>query len=1089
MINAVSVTPVGWQHGAILFLAFSALLLLPGLLITWLFLDRRALSWPVRLPAAMALGIGLAITLATLVLILDIPIASLLGLLIAFDIGATAALLLRRRNRREETKRQPSAAEPAINYLFVAIALIVTAWIFYRFAMPTDRFTNRLNFRADFWTYAAQIRKWTTWGARPQVHALLGVPQEGFRFIFGGWMLVQSLFSLLTGIDPIDISAWWIPPFLMIAAYLGQYALAKTLFRNRNTALLATMAFALNLAISGGTDDRIQFTFLWRINEDKFLAPFVLLPMAILFAFRYLREKGKGDLACFLFLTLALPLTHPLGLVEAVLSLGLFSLVHLFYERKWEAVGRLARVLVPLTLLLVVPFVQQRLVERPTAVQGEEAQERFEKLHLNHLLMLDEERNRYITHPVLIQSPLIMAAILLTPLLLVYGKRDWGARFLFANMAGMLFLLYNPILTPLFGRLVTPWMLWRLTYMLPATLVIGFFLGEVFAVLEARLKGLGDFGRPLGALGPVALLCLVAGLLQQQGVLQWPERLLSQPYKAETSLLLQMRSLITEPTRIMCAEPFNTLLPSFVPQGYVVAARDSELHQERQKDANRFLSARDYDSETWEILAEYGCDYVIGDKGRMPALFWVSPLLSKAAENQQQVVWRVAHVPADHPLLQSNTYFAAGEWKEALAANERARAEHPLIADLRRAEIAAKQGDVVQARLLLDEATDDHAGNPWPYLVRAEMELLEGNPDVAWESYQTALILRADDPLFPDYVADRLVRDLARITTVPAEEHARWGVWVDKTYGDIAPSQVRRLRIGWYVSGEIEKAPRFLIEAEHVQTVPISADAYPPDAEVIETTITNHPGSIWLIGMWPEAPGLGNRTPDEYAQIYHEMRALLKGLDPQALVFPGGIVQPTPLRLAWLDAVLATYKERYRTRMPTDGWHINTLILPEDASGAGAGIPAGVSEGAATAYGVTDAASIKILQAHIVAFRQWMADHGERGKPLILSGFGVSAAPSVLGGGDVRAGDAMVLDYMISGFDYLASARSATLGYPADDNRLVQRWLWHGLYDAAYDPATGTGYAGVLFLPRDPANSNTMTGFGQAFATYMESIE
>ena len=141
------------------------------------------------------------------------------------------------------------------------------------------------------------------------------------------------------------------------------------------------------------------------------------------------------------------------------------------------------------------------------------------------------------------------------------------------------------------------------------------------------------------------------------------------------------------------------------------------------------------------------------------------------------------------------------------------------------------------------------------------------------------------------------------------------------------------------------------------------------------------------------------------------------------------------------------------------------------------------------AYNATEAASIDILREHIMAFRRWMADHGERGKPLIISGFGVRAAPVALGQGNAQAGKAMVLGYMISAFDYFRAARSDVLGYPADDNRLVQRWLWHGLYDAEYDATADAGYTGVLFSPPSAESQSTQTAFGQTFIAYMESVD
>lgn len=71
-------------------------------------------------------------------------------------------------------------------------------------------------------------------------------------------------------------------------------------------------------------------------------------------------------------------------------------------------------------------------------------------------------------------------------------------------------------------------------------------------------------------------------------------------------------------------------------------------------------------------------------------------------------------------------------------------------------------------------------------------------------------------------------------------------------------------------------------------------------------------------------------------------------------------------------------------------------------------------------------------------FRRWMADHGQRHKPLINSEFGV-----LLG---EREGIyyPQVRDFMLRSFDlFLHHAIDPEIGYPADGNRLLQEWFWY----------------------------------------------
>jgi hypothetical protein len=88
--------------------------------------------------------------------------------------------------------------------------------------------------------------------------------------------------------------------------------------------------------------------------------------------------------------------------------------------------------------------------------------------------------------------------------------------------------------------------------------------------------------------------------------------------------------------------------------------------------------------------------------------------------------------------------------------------------------------------------------------------------------------------------------------------------------------------------------------------------------------------------------------------------------------------------------------------------------------------------------------------------RQWMAEHGERDKPLIITEFGqlIPDKPGDPGFPYVLNGILFTLevsrDYMQGSIARFLTATDAQLGYPADGNRLVQLWAWYSLYDALY---------------------------------------
>lgn len=127
---------------------------------------------------------------------------------------------------------------------------------------------------------------------------------------------------------------------------------------------------------------------------------------------------------------------------------------------------------------------------------------------------------------------------------------------------------------------------------------------------------------------------------------------------------------------------------------------------------------------------------------------------------------------------------------------------------------------------------------------------------------------------------------------------------------DIAP-----LNLGWYTNWRADAAPARPCGIEYVQMLRVSDGAvlgrrehpdpptYPPASEALATIVAANPGSLWLVGNEPDCIWQDNVLPQNYAIDYHEAYAAIKALDPSATVSAGGIVQPTPLRLQYLDAV------------------------------------------------------------------------------------------------------------------------------------------------------------------------------------------
>lgn len=298
---------------------------------------------------------------------------------------------------------------------------------------------------------------------------------------------------------------------------------------------------------------------------------------------------------------------------------------------------------------------------------------------------------------------------------------------------------------------------------------------------------------------------------------------------------------------------------------------------------------------------------------------------------------------------------------------------------------------------------------------------------------------------------------------------------------DIDEYAVNDLRLGWYIDWTVTPDPARPGGITYVPTVRLrqtgpDSYTYYPGHDMLSAIVAAHPGSLWLIGNEPDRRHYQDSLePPLYARAYHELYNLIKGIDPQARIGAGGIVQPTPLRLQYLDMVLESYREQFGEPMPVDVWNIHAFILrerscncyPEDCWGAE--IPPGIETCEGMLYGIDDNDNIEIFKEGILRFRQWMAENGYQDRPLIITEFGVQMWP------DYGFPPERVNAYMNAAFDYLMTMTS-TLGYPADGYRLVQRWAWYSLTDWNFN--------GWLFNP----DTKTRTLFGDNFAAYTARI-
>ena len=287
---------------------------------------------------------------------------------------------------------------------------------------------------------------------------------------------------------------------------------------------------------------------------------------------------------------------------------------------------------------------------------------------------------------------------------------------------------------------------------------------------------------------------------------------------------------------------------------------------------------------------------------------------------------------------------------------------------------------------------------------------------------------------------------------------------------DVERYDVERLGAGWYISCQKGQDPVPDAGMECAQLVGVTGGVPASDLAELGEVAASNPGRLWLVGNEPDVIWQLNTTPEEYADLYHDVYLALKEADPTCQVAIGGISQVTPLRLRYLDEIMAVYEQSYGEPIPVDVWNIHLAILREERGTWGVDIPPGMPDDAGMLYEIEDNGDIELFKAQVVAFRRWMAERGLRDKPLIVTEFSILMPPEY--GFPVER----VQTFMLAAFGFLMTAADEDLGYPPDGNRLVQRWAWYSVADTVY--ATGN-----LFDP----DTGQITALGETFAAYAGS--
>lgn len=297
---------------------------------------------------------------------------------------------------------------------------------------------------------------------------------------------------------------------------------------------------------------------------------------------------------------------------------------------------------------------------------------------------------------------------------------------------------------------------------------------------------------------------------------------------------------------------------------------------------------------------------------------------------------------------------------------------------------------------------------------------------------------------------------------------------------------IASLGIGSYLDWGAASNPSLPEGIEYIRVLRVRDDVYPDTLAKLPGWIDAYPGSVWVVGNEPDTKyeNQDALTAEVYADRFYQLARIIRTSDSTARTAFGSIVQPTPIRLRYLDRawtqLVARAGSEFAARQLIDMWSIHSFILNEQPGSWGTGVPPGFEYDFDDAIIITDLAdtyNIDIFKERINAFRSWLADKGMRDKPLWITEYGSLLPPIDPPGGPplYHASDADTSAFMVDSFNFMLSATDDQTGLPADGNLLVQRWFWYSLNDHRYN------FGGTLF---DPDNNKQPTLVGANYIDY-----
>jgi hypothetical protein len=303
-----------------------------------------------------------------------------------------------------------------------------------------------------------------------------------------GWTYNHAAWSWTSGVTGSQIIWYDLATLFLWSVPLISFALAYELTRDEQTAAFSAAALTLvglftldNLVYAPNYIAYGRWT-VFQINVVRQASLTLMLPLALLCGFAYLRSAERRDIAPVALTTVALALMHPVQFMILAISLGAVGFAHWLGSPTRLALKKLAPLVLILVFTMGLPYLQRTIriegrteevltVVRPDTITNPNSMANLYFKVLPELPLIGET---YVRDPqAVFYHPAITFAVIIA---LLYGLR-WRSglarQYVFAVTLVALLLFFTPGLTRLFDRIVSSVGTLTAMFLLPVALSYG----------------------------------------------------------------------------------------------------------------------------------------------------------------------------------------------------------------------------------------------------------------------------------------------------------------------------------------------------------------------------------------------------------------------------------------------------------------------------------------------------------------------------------------------------------------------------------------------------------------------------------------